>query len=111
MVSAPLLLMATMVDLPQLIIKIFEEIWDKARSVDISVQLVNSVGTVTQTLFLANPNNKECFIGLMARIIAGGGHDVIRCQEMLTLSSSQRFWTMLVQVAMQHWLVQILIFW
>ena len=66
----------------------------------ISVQLDNSIGTVTQTSFLANPNNKECFIGLMAQILVGGGQDVIRCQEMLTLSLSQRFWTLLAQVAM-----------
>lgn len=49
-------------------------------SVDISVHLDNSIGTVTQKSFLSNPNNKESFISLLAQALSSDGHDVVRCR-------------------------------
>ena len=50
-------------------------------SFSLSVHPNSSIGIAKQKSFLANPNNKESFIGLQAQALASDGHDVIRCQE------------------------------
>ena len=50
-------------------------------SVDMSVNLHNSIGDVTQKSFLSNTNNKDNFIGLLAHALSCNGHNVVRCER------------------------------
>ena len=43
---------------------------------DVSVHLENSMGDISQQAFLANSNNKQCFIELLVRALSSNGHNV-----------------------------------
>ena len=49
-------------------------------SVDTSVHLDNTIGSVSQKSFLANSNNKQAFTELLANALREDGHNVILCQ-------------------------------
>ena len=49
-------------------------------SVDMSVNLDNSIADVTQKSFLSNTNNKDSFIGLLAHALSCNDHNVVRCE-------------------------------
>ena len=49
------------------------------KSPDVSVHLENSVGYISQQTFLANSNNKQCFIGWLVRTLSSNGHSVLQC--------------------------------
>ena len=46
------------------------------KSPDVSVHLENSMGDISQQAFLANSNNKQCFIELLVRALSCNGHNV-----------------------------------
>ena len=50
------------------------------RSPDVSVDLENSIGDITQQAFLTNGNNKQCFIELLVRALSSNGHNVVQCR-------------------------------
>ena len=50
------------------------------KSPDVSVHLKNSIGDVSQQVFLANSNNKQCFIELLVRALSSNGHNVLQCR-------------------------------
>ena len=50
------------------------------KSPDASVHLEDSIGDISQQAFLANSNNKKCFIELLVRALCSNGHDVLQCR-------------------------------
>ena len=50
------------------------------KSPDASVHLEDSIGDISQQAFLANNNNKKCFIELLVTALCSNGHDVLQCR-------------------------------
>ena len=51
------------------------------KSLDISLHLENSIGDISQQGFLANSNNKQCFIELLMRVLPCNGYQVLQCRD------------------------------
>ena len=47
-------------------------------SLDMAVQLHNSIGETTQKYFLANPRNKESLIDLLSYALSSNNHNVVK---------------------------------
>ena len=47
---------------------------------EVSVEMQNSIGSMTKDSFLANPCNKSKFIDVLATALESDGHEVIRCK-------------------------------
>ena len=49
------------------------------KSPHVSVHLENSIADISRQAFLANSNNKQCFIKLLVRAFSSNGHNVLQC--------------------------------